>query len=234
MGATRLAVLYSEPPLLLRPTGPDTIHLVGGAAGPLGGDQLRIEISVGPGASLTLRTVAASLALPGPDDAPSHLEISASVATGGRLCWLPEPLIAASGCRHTTQTTIDVATGANLLWREELRCGRYHERSGNVQLVTGLRVGGAEIYRHELAVGPDTAGWSGPAVLAGARSIGTLLIVDDAWRESGPPPTRVLGPMAAAMPLAGPAMLVTALSADPSQVRRYLDTASNQYRAGGR
>lgn len=227
-GRTRLAVLRSEPPLLLRPTGPAQVHLVGGAAGPLGGDRLRIEVSVGPGATLTLRTVAASLALPGPDGAPSQLEISASVAAGGHLSWLPEPLIAAHACRHTTQTTIDVAAGASLWWRDELQCGRHNEQPGDVRLLTKLRVAGAEIYRHDLAVGPDAPNWSSPAVLADARSIGTLLIVDDAWREYGPPPTLVLDPTAAAMPLDGPAMLVTALAADPADVRRYLDAASEQ------
>jgi urease accessory protein len=227
-GAPRLAVLRSEPPLLLRPTGPDTVHLIGGAAGPLGGDRLRIEVSVGPGASLTVRAAAASLALPGPDGAPSRLEISASVAAGGRLSWLPEPLIAATGCRHTTQATINVAAGANLLWRDELRCGRHGEQSGDVRLVTRLRAGDAEIYEHELAVGPDAPGWSGPAVLAGARSIGTLLIVNAAWRESGPPPAQVLSPTAAAMPIEGPAILVTALAEGTAEVRRYLDAASKQ------
>jgi urease accessory protein len=225
-GTTRLAVLHSEPPLLLRPTGPDTVHLVGGAAGPLGGDRLRIEVSVGPGASLTVRTVAASLALPGSDGAPSRLEISASVAAGGRLCWLPEPLIAAAGCRHTAQTTIDVAPGATLLWRDELRCGRHGERPGDVELLTRLRVGDAEIYRHELAIGPGTPGWSSPAVLGDARAVGSLLIVDPAWLETGPPPAQVLGPDAVAMPLAGPAVLVAALSVDSRCVREILDAAT--------
>jgi len=224
-GATRLAVLRSEPPLLLRPTGPNTVHLVGGAAGPLGGDRLRIEVNVGPGASLTVRAVAASLALPGADGAPSRLEITASVAAGGRLSWLPEPLIAAAGCRHTTQTTIDVAAGASLQWRDELQCGRHGELPGDVQLITGLRVRNVEIYRHKLAVGPGAPGWSGPAVLGDARAIGSLLIVHPAWLEAGPPPARVLGTTATAMPLAGPAVLVNAVGADTRSVRQILDAA---------
>jgi urease accessory protein len=224
-GTTRLAVLRSEPPLLLRPTGPDTVHLVGGAAGPLGGDRLRFEVDVGPGASLTVRTAAASLALPGPDGAPSRLEISASVAAGGRLSWLPEPLIAAAGCRHTAQATINVAAGASLLWRDELRCGRHGEQPGDVRLLTRLRVEDSGIYRHELAVGPDAPGWSGPAVLGEALALGSLLTVHPTWLETGPPPARVLGPAAAAMPLAGPAVLVTAVGADTRSVRQILDAA---------
>ena len=59
-GGTRLAVLRGESPLLLRRTGPRTggavtVHLVGGAAGPLRGDDLRLDIEVGPGARLARR-----------------------------------------------------------------------------------------------------------------------------------------------------------------------------------
>ena len=50
-GGTRLVRLRGEPPLLPRRTGtgtgPATVHLVGGAAGPLGGDELRLDIEVG-------------------------------------------------------------------------------------------------------------------------------------------------------------------------------------------
>ena len=41
-GRLTLPVLRSDPPILLRPTG-DTVHLVGGSAGPLGGDQLGLQ-----------------------------------------------------------------------------------------------------------------------------------------------------------------------------------------------
>ena len=55
-GVTRLTGLRSEPPLLLRHTpaaaGAATVHLLGGAAGPLGGDDLRLEIVVGERAQL--------------------------------------------------------------------------------------------------------------------------------------------------------------------------------------
>ena len=47
-----------------RQTGPGLVHLVGGAAGPLGGDDLRLDIEVGPDAVLCVLTVAASVALP--------------------------------------------------------------------------------------------------------------------------------------------------------------------------
>jgi urease accessory protein len=165
-GGIRLAVLRCESPLLLRRTGPVTVHLVGGAAGPLRGDDLRLAIEVGPGARLDLQSVAAALALPGrPGAAPSRLEITATVGPGGCLRWRPQPLIAAAGCDHRAVTEIEVAEGGRLLWRDELVCGRHGEDSGDVRSDITVRYGGRTLYRHDLAVGPAAPGWSGAAVL---------------------------------------------------------------------
>ncbi|MGX7674793.1 urease accessory protein UreD [Plantactinospora sp. DSM 117369] len=193
---TRLTVLRGEPPLLPRRTGPVgpagpgrevQLHLVGGAAGPLGGDRLRIEIEVGPGARLCVRSVAASLALPARDGAESRLVVQARVAAGGRLRWLPEPLIGAAGCAHRTTCVVELAEGAALCWREELVCGRHAEPVGDVRLEMTARYGGRTLLRNDLVVGPGAAGWSGPAVLGGARAVGSVLMVDPAWTGSPPP-----------------------------------------------
>jgi urease accessory protein len=224
-GATRLAVLRSEPPLVLRRTGPAQVHLVGAAAGPLGGDHLRLDVEVGPGARLCLRTVAASIALPDRSGHASRIQIHATVAPGGQLTWLPEPLIAASGCRHVTVSTVELAAGAALHWRDELVCGRHGEPSGDVRLGTAVHLAGRPLCQHELAVGPSAPGWSGAAVLGGAGAVGSLLLVNPEWTESGPPPPRVLGDSAALMPLAGPAALAVATAPDLPGVRTQLDAA---------
>ncbi|MFC6023214.1 urease accessory protein UreD [Plantactinospora solaniradicis] len=252
---TRLAALRGEPPLLPRRTLPSDpsdsdgevqLHLVGGAAGPLGGDDLRIEIEIGPDARLCVRSVAASLALPGPAGGESRLHVTARVAAGGRLRWLPEPLIGAAGCDHRTVTDIVLAEGAALLWREELVCGRYAEPVGDVRIETTLRYGGRTLFRNDLAVGPQVSGWSGPAVLDGARAVGSLLVVDPAWSEGTPPGpapydsaarwdgvvdrARTATPehsAAAVLPLVGgPAVLVSAVGSDPRTVRAHLEWLS--------
>ncbi|MBE1488928.1 urease accessory protein UreD [Plantactinospora soyae] len=254
---TRLAALRGEPPLLPRRTSPSDsngevqLHLVGGAAGPLGGDDLRIEIEVGPGARLCVRSVAASLALPGPTGGGSRLHITARVAAGGRLRWLPEPLIGAAGCDHRTVTSIALAEGAALLWREELVCGRYAEPVGDVRIETTLRYGGRTLLRNDLSVGPRASGWSGAAVLDGARAVGSVLLVEPAWSgaawseftSSGPAPydsaarpdgaragardVTAARSAAAVLPLAGgPAALVSAVGSDPRSVRAHLDRLS--------
>ncbi|MFC7531281.1 urease accessory protein UreD [Actinoplanes sp. GCM10030250] len=223
-GRTRLSVLHSESPLLLRRTGPPTagggvtVHLVGGAAGPLRGDDLRLDIEVGPGADLEILSVAAQLALPGRPAPASRLTVTASVAAGATLRWLPEPLIAASGCDHIAVTRVTVEPGGSLLWRDDLVCGRHGEGPGNFQAKTMISYAGSALYHHELTVGPRADGWDGAAVLGSGRAIGTLV-------AAGPylPHPGIAGPNAAVMPLAGPGILATAVGTDIREVRAALD-----------
>lgn len=228
-GRTRLVTLTSQTPLLVRRTGPRhadgevEVHLVGGAAGPLGGDRLRIEVTVEAGARLCVRTVAASLALPSPSAAQSTLDIHARVAAGGSLRWLPEPLIAAKGCDHVSRSLVDLEGEASLVWREEVVCGRHDEASGSARLEMTVRHMARTLMRQDLAVGPGASGWAGPSVLGGGRATGTLLVVDPQWMDK-PPEAAVLGPGAALMPLAGgPAALVSAVGTDLREVRAALD-----------
>jgi urease accessory protein len=197
-GRTRLATLRSEAPLLLRPTGPAgdggvRVHLVGGAAGPLGGDRLRLEIEVGPEACLCLRTVAASVALPGP---------------AGAAGTTPRP---GGACRRG---------GADLARRTGLRPARRGARRRGGAL--SVSYGGEPLYQHELAVGPDAPGWDGPAVLDGAPATGSLLRVRPEWAAAAPEPV-LLGPTAAHLPLAGPGVVTTATAPDAAALRRHLD-----------
>src|SRR5918997_5078993 len=101
---TRLTTLHGEPPLLLRPTGTaadgaTVVHLVGGAAGPLAGDRLSLTVDLDAGANVELRSVAATVALPGRTDDWSTLTVTVRLGPGSTLRWLPEPVIAAAGCR---------------------------------------------------------------------------------------------------------------------------------------
>jgi urease accessory protein len=217
-GGTRLAVLRGESPLLLRRTGARggagvTVHLVGGAAGPLRGDDLRVEVAVGAGAQLTVRSVAAQLALPGRAGLPaSRLDIRAEVA--GRLVWLPEPLIAAAGCDHVTSTRVDIDDGGVVLWREDLVCGRHAEPTGAVRLSTTIRYAGSTLYRHDLSIAPDARS---AAVLGEYRAHGTVIAVPGLSGSFAPTDR------AAIMPLAGPGILATVVGADIREVRAALD-----------
>ncbi|MEA2972566.1 MAG: urease accessory protein [Actinomycetota bacterium] len=226
-GGSRLACLRSEGPLVLRPTAGTLVHLVGGAGGPLGGDVLRIEIVVGPGAELTLQTVAAAVVLPGPR--PSVVEVDVVVGGGGSLRWLPEPTVAAGGCDHRVRAKVVLAAGARLVWREELVRGRFGEEGGSVSSRLSVDYDGRPLVRHQVDVGSDHPAWAAPSVGGDARCTGSVLIVDPD-RTGGPPGPAVLADgdgTAAVLPLVGPAVHVVALAPDARCLRRLLEAGQS-------
>ncbi|HET9171838.1 MAG TPA: urease accessory protein UreD [Actinospica sp.] len=236
-GSTRLTEMVGQAPLLLRQThaqdeaGAAHVHLVGGAAGPIGGDELRFDVRLGPRARAEVRSVAASIALPGPRPCESTLDITVRIEAGASLVWAPEPLIAAEGARHRTTVRVELAEDARLVWHERTLLGRHGERPGST--VTRLRVrrAGRILLDHALAAGPRHPGSLGPAVTAADRASGTTLIVDPAW--SGPPtdylglaPRDAADGAVAALPLDGPAVLISALAPDALLLARLLEPIS--------
>ena len=220
-GPTRLVGLRGEPPLLVRrtgtaPGGAARVHLVSGAAGPLAGDRLALTVELGPGAQVEIRSVAATIALPGQGVDWSRLDLTVRVGPGAELRWLPEPLIAAAGCRHVSRAEIDVAAGGRLRWRDEIVCGRHGEQPGDLRTELDVRYDGRPLLVHDLAVGPQAPGWAGAAVLGSARAVGSLLVI------GGTGPTAA-GPDTATMALAGPGVLTVAVAADPAHLRARLE-----------
>jgi urease accessory protein len=134
-------------------------------------------------------------------------------------------LISVCGSDLRVVTRDDVAASGRLVLREEQVLGRVGEEPGRLTSRLALRVGGRVVLDQELACGPGApGGWDGPAVLAGHRAVGQLLVVlPEFGRE--PVVARMLGESAALVPLAGPAALVTAVAADGLRLRRVLDEA---------
>jgi urease accessory protein len=228
-GSTVLPEIVSSGPLVLRRTGARgraaTVHLVGAAAGPLGGDRWDLAVAVGPGALLRVRSVGATLALPGRSGARSCSQFSADVACGGWLDVALEPLIVAAGARHTSRARLLVAAGGGLLWREELVTGRSGEAPGDASISLRVSYDGRPLLAQDLTIGPDDPWWSSPAVLAEAKVMATVLAVGTAV-DMLPPATVVLDPagvLATVAELAGPGRLLTALGPEVSVVRRVLD-----------
>lgn len=219
--------LRSQAPLVLRPT-PDAVYLVSAAGGPVGGDALDLRIEVRAGAALRLRTVAASVALPGPEDAESVLTVTATVESGGVLEYLPEPMVVADGARHLTDIRVEVASGASLVLRDELVLGRHGERGGACRTRLGVDYGGAPLLRHEVAVDGTDEVTLGPSILAGYRAYGTVLLAGGLPAD-GRLPDGSVTPGVAVMPLAGPGILVCALAADSLTLRRRLDERAGDH-----
>jgi urease accessory protein len=220
-GSTRLPVLASQAPLVLRACG-DVVRLVAAAGGPLGGDELCLDIEVGDGARLELRTVAASVVQPDRVGHESTVTFRARVGAGGHLAFLPEPTVICAGARHRTRTYVSLAPSASLVLREELVLGREDERGGRVDALLHVDRGGRALLRATLDLDGTDVSTAGPAVLGGARTVGSLLTVDPSWVDPTLRPPPWCHPDAAALDLEGPGRLVTALAADTVALHRLL------------
>ncbi|PWI20957.1 urease accessory protein [Streptomyces sp. Act143] len=228
-GGTSLPVLEGDGPLALRRTrgsGAEArVMLVGAMSGPLGGDHFTVEAGVEEGARLRVGSAAATIALPGQAKGEARYDVRLTVADGGALSWLPEQLICANGSDLYVTTRVDVGARGRLVLREEQVLGRAGEEPGRLVSRLVLRVGGRTLLDQELACGPGApGGWDGPAVLAGQRAVGQLVVVRPEFAAE-PPAPQVLGDGAAVMPLAGPAALVSAVAPDALRLRRLLDEA---------
>ncbi|GAA1371982.1 urease accessory protein UreD [Streptomyces beijiangensis] len=226
-GATALPVLESAGPLALRRTRASgagaKVTVVGAMSAPLGGDRLAIEAEVGAGARLAVDSAAATIALPGRDGERAHYDVRLTVGDDSELRWLPEQLISAYGSDLRMRTRIDLAPTARLVYREEQILGRYGEMPGTLSTRLTVHRDGRPLLDQELGYGPGApGGWDGGAVLGGHRAVGQLLIVDPAFEEKEPE-VRILSGTAVLTPLAGPAVLVTALAPDALLLRRLLD-----------
>ncbi len=186
-------------------------------------------MDLGPGAHVWVRSVAATIALPGPHESESTLDITAHVAEGARLCWSPQPLIVARGAHHRTTARVELAADARLVWREETLLGRHGEPPGSVATRLRVQRDGRALLDHTLAVGPPYPGSLGAAVTGADTAIGTIVIVNPDW-ASVPPADRLTLPTRDAasgavtvMPLPGPAVLVSALASDGLTLSRLLE-----------
>ncbi|WP_269857306.1 urease accessory protein UreD [Streptomyces sp. RPT161] len=231
-GGTALPVLDGAGPLALRRTrsarpGAAQVTVVGAMSAPLGGDHLSLRARVLPGARLTVGSAAATVSLPGRNGARAGYDVRLTVGAGAELRWLPEPLIAAAGSDLAMTTRVELAEGARLVLREELVLGRAGEQPGRLASRLTVRGGGRTLLDQEIAVGPGAPGWSGPAVLDRYRAMGQLLVVEPRFEEHAPPaaalPSDPAEGEALLTPLAGPAVLVTALARDALTARRLLD-----------
>lgn len=231
---TRLSVLRSQAPLKLRPSiarGPEPwapyaveparVCLAASGAGPMGGDDLSLDIEVGAGTTLLLTEASATLLLPGADAAQSRLTVRARVAPRATFVWMPEPVIAARGCHHVNDIAVDLASDARLVLREELLLGRRGEAPGAVDQRLRIRRQDRPLLAQDLALGRKSD--HSAAIVAGHRAVGSMVVVDPELPVLEP---RGLGGDGVLLPLAaGQAVLAQALADDSIDLRGQLDAA---------
>ena len=221
--AGRVVRLAASPPLaakvLAGSAGPEVL-VVGAAASLLEGDRLTVRLVLGPGASLTVRTVAATLAHPCPGGGTTSFAVDADLGPGAQLVWLGSPLVACAGCHHAGRARVRLAEGAAAVWSETTALGRCGEEPGRVAVRLDADVVGAPLLRDGLRVGPPATGWSGPAVLDGARHVGSVALLGR--RPPRPAPGEAGPGGAVLLPLAGRGAVVRATAGDAATLERHL------------
>ena len=161
--------------LAVRQTGPDTLHLVGTAAGPMADDRVLIEIDLGPGARLRVRSVAASVVLAG----ESQVRWALRAGAGARLDVAPEPTVVTAGAAHRSRADVVLAADAELVLVERVQLGRSREAPGRWSSTLTVDRDGRPLLRHELELGPGSPLHErlGPS---DARAVTSVLRVPDA------------------------------------------------------
>ena len=183
-----------------RRTGPGTVHLIGTAATPLGGDELDISIVVEPGARLVLRSVAATIALPGRASPISTATWTVDVGAGGEVDIEPEPTVVAGGADHRTVTTVRMADDSRVRVAERVQIGRTGEDKGFWRGDLLADVGDLPLVRHRLELGADA---DTDDLISGPRAVHSEL------RYPDDRPAATFGTTAAVLPLAAGGSLST-------------------------
>lgn len=153
-----------------RLTETDTVHLVSSVATPLGGDAISMRVVVEAGARLKLRTVAATVALPGATTAESHATWLLEIA--GELDLDPEPTIVAATARHFSATTVALHGAGVLRLRERVQIGRTGERQGFWSGALHADIDSKPLLRHRVELGSGSL--ADDAIAAPRASISEL------------------------------------------------------------
>lgn len=148
------------------------VALVGQTALLLGGDEVALEVEVGPGAWLELSDIAGTVAYHGRGQAATW-RTSIRLGLGAQLSYAGEPLVISDGADVTRTLTLDLAEGAAACLRETTVFGRSGEIGGRLDSTTTLRRERTEICIERLLL--DAAARARPGMLAGVRVVDSLL-----------------------------------------------------------
>ncbi len=151
------------------------VALVATTALLLGGDQVRVELDVGPGAWLEIIETTGTVAYDA-HQVPSGWQTLAAVGDGALLLWPGEPFVVAGGANTTRSSTFDVGDRASLCVRETVVLGRTGENGGAVRVRTQLRDRNGWLLVEELDL-TDRATRELPGVLGPATVIDTVTLL---------------------------------------------------------
>lgn len=192
---TVVRALRSALPLGLREVrgareGWASVAVVQTAATLVGGDDVRLQVTVGPGARLHLADISATLAHPG---ARARQQLDIVVEAGGRLVLAEQPLIVAAGASLDRRVRLTLGEGAAAVHHETLVLGRHGEEPGDARLRLRVEQAGAPVLDETLVTG-DLGVLRSAAVLGDAGAVGSVGLYGVASPGLVPADAFTLGP----------------------------------------
>jgi len=175
------------------------IPLLHTAGGLVGGDQLQLDLDLGPGGRALLTSVAAQKvygsvgrSAVAPEGRWATLQLEVRLANGADLEWLPQELVLYADGLYTQQVRVELEPGASYLgaevvrlgrsaageslqngrFRSSLTIGRHQRGSHRWELVDRLELAGAALESaHGMACQPvfGSLVWAAPAPLDAGR-----------------------------------------------------------------
>ncbi|MFT3661330.1 MAG: urease accessory protein UreD [Gordonia sp. (in: high G+C Gram-positive bacteria)] len=207
------------PRLVTRTERSAQVALVAGGAMLLGGDRLRVRISVGAGCTLELTEVGGMVAYDA-DGAPSSWSVEAVLEPGATLIWMGLETVVSGGANLTRSSRLSLADGACALIRETTVLGRTGETGGRARLVSDVTCAGTPLLVEDFDVRGDRPV---PGVCDDHRVVDTVLM-------AGRRPSDTAG----AMRLDGPGALARYLGREthPSPIPEIWARWVDEVRAG--
>ncbi|SFT65805.1 urease accessory protein UreD [Mesorhizobium sp. YR577] len=184
-GRTRLARLYQDGAAKIRMPqtdgGPLEAILINTAGGLTGGDRIGWEIGVGAGASATITTQACEKVYKA-NSGRAEASVQLSVATGGRIAWLPQETIVFERAAFMRRLDVELAHDAEALIVEATIFGRLamgeSAVNGSFHDRWRIRSGGRMVHAEDFSIGPKIAGTlARSAVTGGDIAVATVLFI---------------------------------------------------------
>ncbi|MEU3019803.1 MULTISPECIES: urease accessory protein UreD [unclassified Nocardiopsis] len=190
------------------------VALLGTWALLLAGDDLRMEVTVGPGVWLELVEPSGTVAYDA-DGGSASWRADLSVADGACLVWRGAPFVVTAGADITRDMRVRLSGSGRALVHETLALGRSYESSGGpLRSVTRVDVDGRPLLVEDLDL-RDPSLSAAPGVMGGNRvQSSTFLLGARPERAVGVRETLLHGPGALARAVAGHAHEADAQVAD--------------------
>ena len=164
----------------LHPEGPALCHAIvlHPPAGIAGGDELRIDADVGPGAQALLTTPGAGKWYR-TEGAWAEQLVTVRIGAGGTAEWLPQENIVFDGAFARMRNTVELAEGARFIGVETFCLGRRASgesyRSGRMTLATDIRLRGKPLWHERGRIDGGSPLMDTPIGLAGFTVCSTIL-----------------------------------------------------------